>query len=94
MFSATNFNVCKPIYVLQYLLILPKFHGWDLGTHNLVIELVNYPLRKDPHHIIQALKIGEAKNDKHYKEALILLAKTNYIQGHFQECLDTLQTVH
>jgi len=38
-------------------------------------------------YINKALKIGEAKNDKHYKEALILLAKTNYIQGHFRTAL-------
>ena len=42
---------------------------------------------------LQALNTKNDKEGQYYKEAMLLQAKTCYIQGKFQECLDILDKV-
>ena len=41
----------------------------------------------------QALNSKNDREGQYYKEAMLLQAKTCYIQGKFQECLDILEQV-
>ena len=62
-------------------------------THTIQYCSVHYTPTETVYTQLQALITKQDRDGQYYKEAMLLQAKTNYIQGKFQECLDVLEKV-